>query len=255
MLDYPHYESNRAPVHLEQVVAFRESSNNLSFEPKTQVIKKGTIDLVVSPDPEQVKQHALSCMRQLTGWCSETKGMILVDLVLKAKPKIVMEIGVFGGKSLVPMACALQANGQGVIYGVDPWDTYQSLQWLQDEANKTFWSVVDHQGILQDLVTKIEQFHLEDHIVLIKATSADAEPIEEIDILHIDGNHSEETSYFDVMKWAPLVRSGGWIILDDINWYENGTNTTKKATEWLNAHCFPFATFTEQSGWAIWVKP
>jgi predicted O-methyltransferase YrrM len=204
---------------------------------------------------DHAKQQAYAYMDHLTGWCSHMKGGVLIDLIFKNKPAIVVEIGVYGGKSLVPMGCALKALGEGKAYGIDPWSTEASLEEMNNDSSKAFWSWVDHAGIMKGLMAKIDEFELGNHIELIQATSEEASPIPNIDILHIDGNHSEKTSYFDVTKWAPLVKSGGWIILDDMTWYENGVFTTAKAAEWLNTHCIKFAEFTDGSVWGIWKKP
>ena len=70
----------------------------------------------------QLKRQSFAYMSQLEGWCSEDKAGILIDLIVKYKPQVIVEVGVWGGKSLVPMANALRANGSGKIYGIDPWD-------------------------------------------------------------------------------------------------------------------------------------
>jgi predicted O-methyltransferase YrrM len=205
---------------------------------------------------ERVKRQAFDWMGQLEGWCSDLKATTLVDLVLKVKPNIIVEIGVWGGKSLVPMACALQANGKGTIFGIDPWDSNASIEETLEEANKTFWSYANHDTIFRGLVHKIDQFALHDHVILIKNTSEDAALIPGIDILHIDGNHSEKTSYGDVCKWVPLMNSGGWIIFDDMTWTEKGINTTARAVEWLDQHCIKIGQFSDiYCVWGIWVKP
>src|SRR5271155_2865720 len=72
-------------------------------EPKTS--KNRSRDL-----SERVRTQAFEWMAQLEGWCSDLKATTLVDLVLKVRPQVIVEIGVWGGKSLVPMACALKAN-------------------------------------------------------------------------------------------------------------------------------------------------
>ncbi len=124
-----------------------------------------------------------------------------------------------------------------------------------NDVNRNWWSLLDHDNILRGLVQKIRQFDLSNYIELIRTTSEDAPLINGIDILHIDGNHSEETSYFDVTKWVPLVKSGGLIIFDDMNWYENGMYTTQRSVDWLDEHCTKFAEFTDSCTWGIWIKP
>ncbi len=210
---------------------------------------------VNSFNPVAVKQKAFELMNQLTGWCAYSKGALIMDLIIKHKPQTIVEIGVWGGKSLVPMAYVLRELGRGKVYGIDPWDKDESLQWVVDESNRKYWGWADHNAILYELLEKIERFELSDQIELIRATSEDAPLIYDIDMLHIDGNHSEETSFIDVTKWVPLVKSGGWIFFDDLHWYENGKYTTAKAVAWLNANCIKIAELTDQADWGIWVKP
>jgi predicted O-methyltransferase YrrM len=194
-------------------------------------------------------------MRQCDGWCSEQKGAFLVSLILEAKPDRIVEIGVYGGKSLVPMACALQANRKGIIFGVDPWDSVESVKELREEANVGFWERLDHGKIKRTLMTNIRKFNLQQHVQLIEKTSEATSPISDIGLLHIDGNHSDAASYFDVCKWGPLVKSGGYIILDDMTWCEKGVYTTARAAEWLDANCTKLTEFTDNCKWGVWVKP
>lgn len=207
-------------------------------------------------DPTVVKSRAFTYMRELHGWCSEEKAGMLIDLVLKSKPDKIVEIGVWGGKSLIPMACALKANKKGVIFGIDPWDPNASLQGLTNESNKAFWGWVDHEAVMWGLIDKICQFDLIDQVQLIKTTSKEAAPISGIDILHIDGNHSDETSYIDVTKWVPYVKAGGLIVFDDITWSENGTESSqRRAVEWLNENCIKLGEFNDLCVWGVWLKP
>ena len=201
-------------------------------------------------------KQVVTYMEQLDGWCAPEKGCFLADLVSKTKPKVIVEIGVWGGKSLVPMAYALKLLNQGgVVYGIDPWESKESVQWIMEEANRAFWGWADHNWILQRLLEKIDQFDLGDQIGLIKSTSEKAAPIHSIDILHVDGNHSDYTSYLDVTKWVPLVNSGGWIIFDDMTWFENGQYTAARATHWLDENCIKFAEFNDVCTWGVWIKP
>jgi cephalosporin hydroxylase len=231
-MDHDPQENGKPPSHYEQVV---------------EIDRRG--------EAPQIKREAFAYMRQLEGWCSEAKAAILIDLILKVRPSVVLEIGVYGGKSLVPMAHAMRANGKGIIYGIDPWDKEASLEEVANESNKAYWAWVDHEAIMNGLISKIDEFKLNKEIKLIRNTSEGTPPIPDIDILHVDGNHSDKTSYFDVTKWVPLVKSGGWIIFDDMTWYENGTYTTARAVEWLNAHCIKLAQFSDNCDWGIWKKP
>ena len=202
-----------------------------------------------------LKQEAFGLMRHLEGWCSDRKAGLLIDLILAKSPDVIVEIGVYGGKSLVPMAHALKANGKGVIYGIDPWSTTASLEDVVNDSNRAYWGWIDHEAIMRTLIQRIGQFQLHDQIKLIRKTSANADPIDGIDILHVDGNHSDSTSYLDVTKWVPMMKRGGWIIFDDMTWYENGTYTTARAVGWLDKNCIKVAEYTDDSVWGMWIKP
>lgn len=219
-------ESDPAPSHFEYVVGLNH------------------------PDAiSRVKYQALTAMSSLEGWCTQNKASLLIDLVLMADPQVIVEIGVWGGKSLIPMAYALKENGSGKIYGIDPWSSTESIQGM-DGVNKDWWGSVNHQKILDGLVQKINQFGLKDQIQLVRKTSASADPIYDIGLLHIDGNHSEECSYLDVIKWVPYVKKGGIIIFDDVYW-----GTTTKAVQWLDANCIRFAEVKGENIWGVWIKP
>lgn len=198
---------------------------------------------------DHVKKTAFYYMGQLEGWCTNNKAAFLIDLVFMTNAKIVVEIGVWGGKSLIPMAYALKASSKGTIYGIDPWDNLESVEGM-DGANYEWWLSVNHRKILEGLKTKISEFDLTEQIELVRTTSEKAEPISNIDILHIDGNHSKKAAMLDVTKWVPLVRKGGFIIFDDVSWGDNAT-----AVEWLDAHCIRIAVFREFNEWGIWLKP
>ena len=48
---------------------------------------------------------------RLNGWCSVNKAQHLAAMVCALQPVTAVEIGVFGGKSLIPMAMAMKRIG------------------------------------------------------------------------------------------------------------------------------------------------
>ena len=201
-----------------------------------------------------LKNAAFWYMDQIYGWCSHSKASILIDIIQKIGATKIVEIGVWGGKSLVPMAYALKCQGKGKIYGIDPWDNQKSILGVMNDANRAYWGTVDHEAVYQSLVQNLERFELKTQVELIRAPSVSAEPIYDIDLLHIDGNHSDITSFIDVTKWVPLVRPGGWIIVDDISWFENGKFTQADSVKWLDERCQRMGEITDVCIWGIWVK-
>ncbi len=176
------------------------------------------------------------------GWCSVEKARALCEAILSRQPEVCVEIGVFGGSSLVPQALALKANGHGLIHGIDPWSVDAALEEMQSADNKAWWGAkVDLESIHQHCVENITKYGLQTHCTLIRKKAeevADNFADESIDMLHIDGNHSELLSYKDATLYLPKVKSGGLIFFDDI-WWSDGTAeaTTRKAIVFLLQSC------------------
>jgi len=198
---------------------------------------------------QRTKWEAYNYMDRLEGWCSKSKASILIDLVCMLKPKTIVEIGVWGGKSLIPMAHAQRNFANGITYGIDPWDNIESVDGM-DGVNYEWWISIDHKKILTGLQNKIVEFGLHNNVMLVPTSSLLAPLIYDIDILHIDGNHSKKASDIDVQKWVPQVRRGGIVIFDDITWGTNGD-----AVKWLDDTCIRLAEFREDCAWAVWIKP
>jgi predicted O-methyltransferase YrrM len=156
---------------------------------------------------------------------------------LSDKPKIIVEIGVFGGASVIPMAMALQAIGSGRVYGIDPWEAGESVVGMED-ANYEWWNNLNHEDIYIGFINALIFNKLTNYCIPLRATSEQAAPLfDVIDMIHIDGNHSEEKSWKDVELYFDKVRSGGIIVFDDISWRDTSATGTKKAVDFLNENC------------------
>jgi len=71
---------------------------------------------------------------------------------------------------------------------------------------------------LRDIIYKND---LSETVTLLRNPSQDSFidfALESIDILHIDGNHNEMNVSRDILLYLPLVKKGGFIIMDDSNW-------------------------------------
>lgn len=240
-MDYP---ATQAPSHYEYSLPAQESALHSTMDIQYSTIQESFFF------HDSIKNQVFQSMNKLEGWCSKYKASVLIDFIFLLQPKKIVEIGVFGGKSLIPMAYAMKANNVGgKVYGIDPWSSKESGVGM-DGVNYEWWTHVNHDRILRGLQDRIKEFGLESQIELIRATSESADEIYEIDMLHIDGNHSDITSYIDVTKWVPLVRSGGLIIFDDVNW-----STTSRAVQWLDENCTKVSEYRGDNIWGIWVKP
>lgn len=182
-----------------------------------------------------LKARILEAIKLMEGWCWDEKAIPLAELILETRPSCVVEIGVFGGKSVIPQAIALQQCGNGVIYGIDPWKKDAALEAATDPENVKWWHGCDLDLILKGCSESIWKHGLDNHVVLMRCDSVLASRTfqeESVDILHIDGNHSETVSMRDVSYWLPKVKPVGHIWLDDFHW-----ETVRKARETLDSSC------------------
>lgn len=161
---------------------------------------------------------------QYQGWCSEEKATAMYELTRSQNPRLCVEIGVFGARSLAVTAMALrdaQKDGGigGVVWGIDPWTKDAALHNEMDQANREWWEKVDLDSVREAGLRRIGIDGLWPWTRVIVSKAGDAAMLFcLIDWLHIDGNHNEECSTNDVLLWAPKVRKGGYIWFDDVDW-------------------------------------
>ena len=171
-----------------------------------------------------LKQEVCAVLPSLEGWCSKEKAIAFIDLVLDTKPEICVEIGVFGGSSLFPVASALKYLGKGVVIGIDPWDKIECIKYfdpIEDADHLKWWGSLNINYIYQSYNNMLRKHKLEDAVETIRSTSElAASAVEEIDILYLDGNHGEFCSLQDVELYFPKVKRGGYIWMNDTLWKE-----------------------------------
>lgn len=169
--------------------------------------------------PADVETLIAEAEARLAGWCTREKATCIAETVLAEKPDICVEIGIFGGRSLVPAAAALRRNGRGVIYGVEAWSPVVAVENPTNDANDDWWSTVDFNRVKLEFYRFIADKELTRQVRVIEAASGRAAALfGTIDFLHIDGSHSVLNAAEDVVLYASKVRPGGIIIFDDVNW-------------------------------------
>lgn len=177
-----------------------------------------------------IKTHAVPViLRELPGSIPESQQDLLVDLAIRERPQTVVQLGLGGGKALVAYAIALRFNLKGEIFGIDPY-----LPEWGFESKQTL-------GLLEDT---IEKYGLQKQISIWCEFPEKADPIPEIDILHV--REIGSISHSDLEKWAPLVKKGGWIVFEG--------SMLSRCAHWLNTHCAPIAAFNDPLEWGIWTK-
>ncbi len=196
--------------------------------------------------------------RPLEGWCLLEKAKQLAQLVLDVRPSLVGELGVFGGRSLIPQALAMRETGGGVCFGVDTWSAEIAIEAFDpsdaDDAKQiAWWATIDMHEIYRGCAKAIEDLKLDDYCGLIRARSeyaAQLFALESIDILHIDGDHQQISSCRDVSLWLPRVKPGGYVWFDDTNWPQ-----TQAALGLLEQQCRKIRETTlGESQWRLYQK-
>jgi hypothetical protein len=174
------------------------------------------------------------------GWTTPDRCVEMAQMVYRFKPKIYVEVGVFGARTLVSVALAMMHNKFGRAYGIDPYKTPANLEGLTDQENIKWWNKVDINAIHQGAMNHIWRLGVEERCVMIRAEAQYCSKLFRqlsVDMLYIDGNHSEAASCRDVAMYFGVVSLGGFIIFDDVNWIEGGVNTTAKAVSILHEKC------------------
>ncbi len=168
---------------------------------------------------DELKSAVLETLEETWGWCSKEKATSFMDLVFETKPKLCVEIGVYSGASFLPVAAALKHNGYGEIVGIDPWDVIEIIRHFdvdKDQHHLRFWVQINHNQVYFGFIQLLKRFDVESNSIIFRETSSKVAPIiNEIDILHIDGNHAQKTIEEDVKNYLPKVKEGGYIWLND----------------------------------------
>jgi len=149
---------------------------------------------------------------------------IMAYLVSFFKLENYVEIGVYKGRSLFSVSQAFKDN-KGKAYGIDPYLLVEAKEYDLEETFRKkvngFLEGIDFENMYQQVLMNTELFELSKVVEVIRKTSTEAiEYFKDIGIymLYIDGNHDRKNVRDDINNYAPLIRDGGIIVFDCINW-------------------------------------
>tara|TARA_B000000557_G_C20757273_1_gene435770 strand:- start:593 stop:1189 length:597 start_codon:yes stop_codon:yes gene_type:complete len=123
-----------------------------------------------------------------------------------------LEIGVHNGSSI---SYVLQSNKNKNCIGIDPFETLQTI-----DPNMTHYIKKDNITERNTLQNICKNNKYNSNIKLIKKLSENVlnnEINDNIDLLFIDGNHNYKAVLNDYMKFSKYVKSGGFIVFDDLH--------------------------------------
>lgn len=196
----------------------------------------------------QMKQAIAKVVAETMGWCGLEKAEHLALLTLDAHPDLIVEIGVFGGKSLIPLALAAKQYG-GKVVGIDPWMAGAALEGTNGEDNDKWWASLDYERVFSTCINDIQRFGVSENVTIMRCMDVDAIRTflpESIGILHVDGNHSPEVSRRYIEQWGPLVKKGGYLIMDDTDWPSQAETVKLIESRFTLINSFP--------SWAVYRK-
>src|SRR5688572_24337917 len=87
---------------------------------------------------KQLFQQIDEIVPKLQGWCTPLKANNLAALIVALRPSLTVEIGIFGGRSFLPMAMAHRFIQSGIAVGIEPW-TQVSASEGYSGADKEWW--------------------------------------------------------------------------------------------------------------------
>lgn len=195
--------------------------------------------------PDHIRTAIETYIPPLEGWTKPDRACEMAELVIEAKPRVIVEIGTFGGRSAIAMAFALRENNDGGrIYCIDPWrlEYAQEGEW---KDNQEWWEKnIQLHEIHRKCMDAIWGHNIDNWLVVIRAASQHVHQLfPKIDLLLIDGNHSEVASLRDAELYVPKVVRGGLILADDQDWSipQDGKliKSTEKAVQFIKAGADP----------------
>jgi caffeoyl-CoA O-methyltransferase len=140
------------------------------------------------------------------------QGKLLEMLVRMIRPKRILEIGTFTGYSALCMAAGLDSDGAIDTCEVDDEleDMIQSFFDRSEHGSKIHL----HIGSALDSVPALGQVY---------------------DLVFVDGDKREYSAYYNMLFDHNLVKSGSWILADNILWYGKVVETVAKGDKQTQA--------------------
>lgn len=203
---------------------FQELKDYYRDEPSIHDEIRNSLQAQTQADPEFAAHRAFILANRLGA--GETAFHWMWNLIVQEMPQQFnfLEIGVFAGQ--IPSLMSMCAKRQGKLvhtYGVTP---LNSADGHPDQDYRACIARVYQQANVPNDLNIIHGYS-EDLVSILRA--AETAPY---DIVFIDGGHGYDTVVSDIKNYAPMVKPGGFLVMDDAANYLN--NSTDPTAMWSN---------------------
>lgn len=154
----------------------------------------------------------------LQSWPS-ARSPVFEKVILETNPKIIIEVGSWKGRSAIRMAQLTEMIGTR-IYCVDTW--LGSLEHMMEETGRKYeWPLSHgHPLLYWQFLLNVKFSGVEDRITPIVNTSMTGASYlykngVRAEMIYIDGDHTADGCYRDLMAYWELLTPGGVIFGDD----------------------------------------
>ena len=165
------------------------------------------------------------------------------DLVAQLKPKLLVELGTDRGESYFAFCQSAHENETNTrCFAIDHWrgDKHAGSY---DET--TFTEVDAHNRAHYAAFSTLWRCSFDDALGRFAPKS--------IDLLHIDGHHTETAARHDVESWLPKLRPGGILLMHDVTMRGRDFGVWKVWEELqASGRCW---MFEQPPGLGVWEKP
>lgn len=173
----------------------------------------------------------------------------LTEFLPQLRPRIIVEVGVWKGASVLLMANRLRELGlDAVVIAVDTW--LGSVEnWMSDEWFAALKVERGYPHLFDTFAGNVVDAGLQDFVVPLPMDSVNARELVSrrgivADMIHIDAGHDYASVMSDLNQWWQVLRPGGLFVGDD--YHPAWPGVVKATNDFLSTH--PHRGFRHEPG-------